>query len=77
MDDLWTEADSQQASQERFRRNLVDLLGRCTERLYLCHSDLATGGYEQTGPMLPIIERTLARQDGEAIAPSPSSDPQS
>lgn len=59
---LWTEADIQQASQERFRRNLIDLLGRCTERVYLCHSDLATGGYEQTGPMLPIIERMLSRQ---------------
>ena len=63
---LWTEAETQQASQERFRRNIFDLLGRCTERVYFCHSDLATGGYEQTGPMLPIIERVLASQD---IAP--------
>lgn len=70
---LWTEAEIQQASQERFRCNLMDILGRCTERVYLCHSDLATGGYEQTGPMLPIIERALTSQNTEAIASLPHS----
>ena len=57
---LWTEADAQQARQERLRRNMMDLLGRTTERVYLCHSDLATGGYEQTGPLLSLIGRAIA-----------------
>ena len=75
---LWTEAETQQASQERFRCNMFDLLGRCTERVYLCHSDLATGGYEQTGPMLPIIERALVDEDPEAIVSAvPGADPNS
>lgn len=39
----------------RFVSQLKDLLGRVTERLYLCHSDLAISGQEQTGPMLSWI----------------------
>ncbi|NET10535.1 MAG: hypothetical protein F6K16_38740 [Symploca sp. SIO2B6] len=57
---LWTEANEQQASQERLRRNLMELLGRTTARVYLCHSDLATGGYEQAGPLLPLVEQAIA-----------------
>ncbi|MGK7890333.1 MAG: recombinase family protein, partial [Leptolyngbyaceae cyanobacterium] len=60
---LWTEAEAQQARAQRLRRNLIDLLGRTTERVYLCHSDLATGGYEQAGPMIPVIDRTTAVPD--------------
>ncbi|NEQ99081.1 MAG: recombinase family protein [Cyanothece sp. SIO2G6] len=60
---LWTEAEAQQAREQRLHRNLIDLLGRTTERVYLCHSDLATGGYEQGGPMIPVIDRALALQD--------------
>ncbi|MEB3230469.1 MAG: recombinase family protein [Leptolyngbyaceae bacterium] len=60
---LWTEAEAQQAREQRLRRNVVDLLGRTTERVYLCHSDLATGGYEQVGPMIPVIDRAIALPD--------------
>jgi hypothetical protein len=31
------------------------LLGRAGERIYLCHSDLATGGQEQTGVLLSLV----------------------
>jgi hypothetical protein len=51
----WTEADKMLADEERLRRILRDLLGRAEARLYLCHSDLATNGQEQTGPLLSLI----------------------
>ncbi|MDJ0702308.1 MAG: hypothetical protein QNJ46_03430 [Leptolyngbyaceae cyanobacterium MO_188.B28] len=49
--------------EERLERILRDLLGRTTERVYLCHSDLATNGQEQTGPLLTLVN---AAQEVEA-----------
>ncbi|NJM60163.1 MAG: recombinase family protein [Oscillatoriales cyanobacterium RU_3_3] len=50
----WQTEDETAAGEERLRRILLDLLSRC-EALYLCHSELATNGQEQTGPLLPLI----------------------
>jgi len=43
----------------RFRATLFDLLGRVTERVYLCNSELAVNGQTQTGPLLPWVEMAL------------------
>ncbi|MBF2028483.1 MAG: recombinase family protein [Oscillatoriales cyanobacterium C42_A2020_001] len=51
----WTGADALTANEQRLRRILLDLLGRVGERVYLCHSDLATSGQEQTGVLLPLV----------------------
>ncbi|HBL12042.1 MAG TPA: hypothetical protein DD379_11650, partial [Cyanobacteria bacterium UBA11162] len=51
----WTEADKIQADEERLQRILQDLLGRVGEKLYLCHSELAVNGTEQTGPLLTLV----------------------
>ena len=48
----WTAEDEQLADLERLQRIVLDLLGRTSDRLYLCHSDLSTSGQEQTGPLL-------------------------
>jgi hypothetical protein len=50
----WQTEDETAAGEERLRRILLDLLSRC-QALYLCHSELATNGQEQTGPLLPLI----------------------
>ena len=50
-----TAVDVEMAHEERLERILRDLLGRTTERVYLCHSDLATNGQEQTGPLLTLV----------------------
>lgn len=42
----------------RFANQLKDLLGRVTQRLYLCHSDLAISGQEQVGPLLNWVTAT-------------------
>jgi hypothetical protein len=40
---------------DRLERILRDLLGRTTEQVILCHSDLAVSGQEQVGPLLPLV----------------------
>jgi hypothetical protein len=36
-----------------------DLLERSGDRVILCHSDLATSGQEQLGPMLSIVNAAV------------------
>jgi hypothetical protein len=55
----WTAADAQADDLARLKRQLFDLLARTSDRLYLCHSDLATNGQEQAGPLLPIVTAML------------------
>jgi len=47
------------ADEQRLRRILPDLLGRAGERVYLCHSDLAVNGQEQTGPLLSLVNAAV------------------
>nr|WP_275974141.1 recombinase family protein [Argonema galeatum] len=58
----WTAEDEIEAGDERLRRILRDLLSRAGERVYLCHSDLAVNGQEQTGPLV-----TLVNASGEGL----------
>lgn len=55
----WTGADMMQANEHRLRRILLDLLGRVSDRVYLCHSDLATNGQEQTGVLLSLVNAAI------------------
>jgi len=52
----WTAVDIEQAHEQRLQRILRDLLSRATERVVLCHSDLAVNGQEQTGPLLGLVQ---------------------
>ncbi|MHC5720479.1 MAG: recombinase family protein, partial [Nostoc sp.] len=45
----WTAEDEKLAEEQRLQRILADLLSRVSERVYLCHSDLAVNGQEQLG----------------------------
>jgi len=51
----WTAADTLEANQQRLQRQVLDLLCRAGERVYLCHSDLATSGQEQAGSLLSLV----------------------
>ena len=44
------------------KRLLKDLLNRATEKVYLCHSDLAVNGAEQTGLLLSLVQVTTPIQ---------------
>ena len=46
----------EQSHEARLERILRDLLGRATERVILCHSDLAVNGQEQLGPLLTLVD---------------------
>jgi hypothetical protein len=59
----WTPADEQEAETERLHRIIADLLSRVSERIYLCHSDLAVNGQEQMGPLLPLIHACDAMEN--------------
>ncbi|NES21317.1 MAG: hypothetical protein F6K41_20890 [Symploca sp. SIO3E6] len=52
---LWTEEDKTKADEQRLQRILQDLLGRVGEQIYLCHSDLAVNGTDQSGPLLTLV----------------------
>lgn len=54
-----TQEDKINADQQRLQRILRDLLGRAGERVYLCHSDLAVSGIEQTGPLLTVVNASV------------------
>ncbi len=47
------------ADDSQFRATLLDLLGRATERVYLCNSELAVNGQTQVGPLIPWVEMAL------------------
>jgi hypothetical protein len=51
----WTEADTEASNEQRLERILRDLFYRVTDRLYLCNSDLAIDGREQTGQLLTLV----------------------
>jgi hypothetical protein len=57
---LWTEEEALIADEERLRRILRDLLGRVEEKVYLCHSEMATNGQEQSGPLLALINAAVS-----------------
>jgi hypothetical protein len=51
----WTAADEELGETERLQRIVADLLARVSDKLYLCHSELAVNGQEQIGPLLPLV----------------------
>lgn len=51
----WTTSDLMTSNEQRLRRILLDLLGRSSDKVYLCHSDLSTNGQEQTGVLLSLL----------------------
>ena len=57
---LWTPEDTLAMDQQRLQRQVLDLLHRTGDRVYLCHSDLATGGQEQAGSLLSLVNAAVA-----------------
>jgi hypothetical protein len=47
--------DEVEADRSRLQRILRDLLGRASDCIYLCHSDLGNDGTEQLGPLLTLV----------------------
>jgi hypothetical protein len=51
----WLPEQEEEDDRRRLERILRDLLGRTSERVYLCYSDLGVNGTEQMGPLLTLI----------------------
>jgi len=64
----WTAEDILNTDEQRLQRILPDLLGRANERVYLCHSDLATNGQEQNGPLITLVNAATPLTTEKAIA---------
>ena len=69
-----TLAEIEVANEVQLGRTLRDLLGRASERVFLCHSELALAGQEQMGPLLslvsaaqPIEDQSLATLEGAVV----------
>ncbi|MBW4611324.1 MAG: recombinase family protein [Hassallia sp. WJT32-NPBG1] len=56
----WTAEDEKLSEEQRLQRILVDLLSRVSEKVYLCHSELAVNGQEQLGPLLPLVNACVS-----------------
>jgi len=56
----WTAEDEKLEQEQRLQRILADLLSRVSEKIYLCHSDLAVNGQEQLGPLLPLVNACVS-----------------
>ncbi|OUL30222.1 hypothetical protein BV372_22095 [Nostoc sp. T09] len=63
----WTAEDEKLAEEHRLQRILADLLSRVSEKVYLCHSDLAVNGQEQLGPLLPLVNACVPVNSEAAI----------
>jgi len=61
----WTAEDETLDQEQRLQRILADLLSRVSERVYLCHSDLAVSGQEQLGPLLPLVNACVSDVSAE------------
>lgn len=55
----WTTAEILAMNQSNLEREVLDLLGRVTERVYLCHCDLGVNGQEQSGALMPLVNAAL------------------
>jgi hypothetical protein len=58
-----TLAETEAANEEQLGRTLRDLLGRTSERVFLCHSELALTGQEQMGPLISLVSAAMPADD--------------
>ncbi|MEL6937576.1 MAG: hypothetical protein AAFO84_00105 [Cyanobacteria bacterium J06598_1] len=63
-----TLAEIEAANEANLNRTLHDLLGRATEKVLLCHSELALTGQEQMGPLLSLVG--AAQPADESLVPA-------
>lgn len=55
----WTAEKQLEANQQKLQRQVLDLLNRATERVYLCYSELGVNGQEQAGSLLSLVNAAL------------------
>jgi hypothetical protein len=58
-----TLVETELANEAQLGRTLRDLLGRTSERVFLCHSELALTGQEQMGPLISLVGAAMPIDD--------------
>ncbi len=58
-----TLVETEAANEAQLGRTLRDLLGRTSERVFLCHSELALTGQEQMGPLISLVSAAMPADD--------------
>ncbi|MEA5592989.1 recombinase family protein [Rivularia sp. UHCC 0363] len=61
----WSAEDEKSAEDERLERIIADLLARVSDKIYLCHSELAVNGQEQLGSLLPLVNACVGVDNEE------------
>ncbi len=61
----WSAEDETLAEDERLQRIIEDLLARVSDKIYLCHSELAVNGQEQLGSLLPLVNACVGVESEE------------
>ncbi|MEM6752062.1 MAG: recombinase family protein [Cyanobacteria bacterium P01_C01_bin.38] len=61
----WDAEDEKLAEDERLERIIADLLARVSDKIYLCHSELAVNGQEQLGSLLPLVNACVGVESEE------------
>ncbi len=61
----WSAEDETLAEDERLERIIADLLARVSDKIYLCHSELAVNGQEQLGSLLPLVNACVGVESEE------------
>ena len=61
----WSVEDEKLAEDERLQRIIADLLARVSDKIYLCHSELAVNGQEQLGALLPLVNASVAMENAQ------------
>ncbi|MBN1933150.1 MAG: hypothetical protein JW934_00720 [Anaerolineae bacterium] len=65
---VWTDEDEFSTRQLAIGRLLLGLTRRCRKRIYLGIAELSEQGYEQRGPLLQAVQRTLRQQMTQQMA---------
>lgn len=55
----WTATNTLETDHQRLQRQVLDLLSRAKERVFLCYSELATNGQEQAGALMPLVNAAV------------------
>lgn len=61
----WTAEDEKLAEDQRLQRIIADLLSRVSDKIYLCHSELAVNGQEQLGSLLSLVNACVGVESQE------------
>jgi hypothetical protein len=63
---LWTDADEVAAQHDRLYRLILGLTRRCRKHIFITNAETGEQGYEQRGPLLMVLQRTLRQAQKES-----------